>query len=238
MDTIFRLIAFLGALFTLAMTVLMLFIFRKERRINAFSPFLSAVLSLVLLPIFVLLSGARLNLLLAVPILALGLLIGSLRGLTTQLYYQDGQVVGRDSRLTLLGWGGSLVLAQLLNLFGSAFLASLGLIPLLLSTGTQVGMNGNVFLRRLMMPPPPPVPLVNHARPGLPEPAGVSSPPPLPERMGAAALPPPGLPERPEPAGVSSPPSLPERMGATAPAPPDLPEGRREATPPGLPERE
>ena len=196
MEIIFRLIAFLSAVFTLAMTVLMLFTFRKERRISTFSPLWSAVLSLVMLPVFILLSGARLNLLLAIPILALGLLAGFLRGLTTRLTYKDGQVVGRNSRLFLLGWGGSLVLAQLLNLFGSALLASVGLMPLFLSTGTQVGMNGNVFLRRLMMQPPPPVPSVDRARPGLPERAGTAAqaPPGLPERDRKAT--PPGLPER------------------------------------------
>jgi len=196
MDTILRLIGFLGAVFTVAMTVLMLFTFRKERRISTFSPLWSAVLSLVMLPVFILLSGARLNLLLAIPILALGLLAGFLRGLTTRLTYKDGQVVGRNSRLFLLGWGGSLVLAQLLNLFGSALLASVGLMPLFLSTGTQVGMNGNVFLRRLMMQPPPPVPSVDRARPGLPERAGTAAqaPPGLPERDRKAT--PPGLPER------------------------------------------
>ena len=54
MDTIFRLISFLGVVFTVAMTVLMLFTFRKERRINTFSPLWSAVLSLVMLPVFIL----------------------------------------------------------------------------------------------------------------------------------------------------------------------------------------
>jgi len=209
MDTILRLIGFLGVVFTLAMTVLMLFTFRQERRINTFSPFLSAVLSLVMLPVFVLLSGARLNLLLAIPILALGLLLGFLRGLATRLYYKDGQVMGRNSRLFLLGWGGSLVLAQLLNIFGSAFLASIGLVPVFLSTGTQVGMNGNVFLRRLMMRPPPPIPSVDRARPELPERVRASPPPP----------------------------SLPERVGAPAPAAPGLPERGRGVPPSGLPER-
>ena len=202
MDTILRLIGFLGAVFTVAMTVLMLFTFRQERRINIFSPFLSAVLSLVMLLVFIFLSGARLNLLLAIPILALGLLVGFLRGLTTRLTYKDGQVMGRNSLLFLLGWGGSLVLAQLLNLFSSAFLASVGLVPVFLSTGTQVGMNGNVFLRRLMMRPPPPVPSVDRARPGLPERVGAPAPasPGLPERGREAT--PPGLPERKPRSGI------------------------------------
>jgi hypothetical protein len=196
METILRLIGFLGVVLTVAMTVLMLFTFRRERTISTFSPFLSAVLSLVMLPVFILLSGARLNLLLAIPILALGLLIGFLRGLTTRLTYKDGQVVGRHSLFFLLGWGGSLVLAQLLNLFGSALLASVGLVPLFLSTGTQVGMNGNVFLRRLMMRPPPPVPSVDRARLGLPERVGAPAPAPPGLSEGGREATPPGLPER------------------------------------------
>lgn len=156
MDTVFHLITLLSIGFTIMITALMLFNFRKERRISAFSLLLSAILSLAILVVFTLLTGAKLNLLLALPILALGLLVGFLRGLTTQLYYKKGQVVGRNSQLFLLGWGGSLALAQVLTLFGSALLASMGLIPLFLSTGIQVGMNGNVLIRRLMMQPPPP----------------------------------------------------------------------------------
>jgi hypothetical protein len=169
MDTIFGLIGLLGALFTGAMTILMLFTFRKERRINTFSPFFSTAFSVATLPIFMLLSGARLNLLLAFPIMAFGLLVGFLRGQAMRLYYKGSQVMGRESLLFLLGWGGSLALSQLLNLFGSALLASVGLLPLFLSTGTQVGINANLFLRRLVMQPPPAAASIDVARPGLPE---------------------------------------------------------------------
>lgn len=156
MNVVYFLIGVLATMFTLAITILMLFTFRKERRINALSPFVSAALSLIMLPVFVLLSGARLNLLIGLPILILGLLVGFLRGLTTRLYYDNGQVMGKNSWLFLLGWGLSLALAQLLNFLGSALLASLGLIPMFLSTGTQVGINTTIFLRRLMIRPPQP----------------------------------------------------------------------------------
>ncbi|MGD9029514.1 MAG: hypothetical protein PVG25_06845 [Anaerolineae bacterium] len=209
MASILRLIGFLSAVFTLVLTVLMLFNFRKERRIGAVSPLLSAAVSLLLLPVFMLLSGARLKLLLGIPILALGLLIGFLRGMATRLTYKDGQVIGRNSMLFLLGWGGSLVLAQLLTLGGSALLASVGLMPMFLSTGTQVGMNGNIFLRRLMMKPPPSVDAMEPGRLGLPE----------------------------EARAPSRPPSPPERERATSPGPPGLPESDSQGKPPGLPER-
>lgn len=154
MDIVWRFVGLLGSLFTLAITILMVFRFRKERRISAISSFMSALLSLILLPAFILLSGARLNLLLGLAILVLGLFVGFLRGMTTKLRYQGEEVVGKNSVLFLLGWGGSLALAQLLNLFGSAFMASVGLVPVFLSTGTQVGMNSNILIRRLLMRPP------------------------------------------------------------------------------------
>ena len=63
--------------------------------------------------------------------------------------------MGRNPQLFLLGWGESLVLLQLLNMLCSALLSAVGLTPVLLSTGTQVRMNGSIFLRRMMMRRPP-----------------------------------------------------------------------------------
>lgn len=94
MDLAWRVIDVLGILFTAAMTLVMLFTYRVPRRIAVLPLLLSTVLSLIALPVFVWLSGARLNLWLGVPAFLLGLGIGALRGLTTRLSYQDGQVVG------------------------------------------------------------------------------------------------------------------------------------------------
>ena len=55
----------LGILFTAAMTLVMLFTYRVPRRIAVLPLLLSTVLSLIALPVFVWLSGARLNLWLA-----------------------------------------------------------------------------------------------------------------------------------------------------------------------------
>lgn len=154
MDSVFRFLNLLAVVFTAVVTVVMLFTFRKERPIGRFSALWSAGLSLVILFAFVLLSGARLNRLLAVPVFGLGLLVGFLRGLATRLYARNGQVVRRNSLFFLLGWGGSLALAQLFAMLDSAVMASVGLLPLVLTTGTRVGLEGNIFLRRLMMRTP------------------------------------------------------------------------------------
>jgi hypothetical protein len=60
-------------------------------------------------------------------------------------------VIGRNSILFLILWGLSLALSQLLGLFGSPLLASLGLIPVFFTTGLQAGLFGHLFLRRLIM---------------------------------------------------------------------------------------
>lgn len=182
MDVLLRLIGLLAVGFTLVMTLFALVAFRKERRIGVLSPLISMVVSLVVLPVFMLVSGARLNLLLALPVMAFGLLAGFLRGQTTRLYYKEGRVVGRHSLFFLLGWGASLALSQLLSLFESTLLASVGLLPLFLSTGTQVGIDGNIFLRRLFMRRPPEAVPIDVARLGLPERGNDATSPGLPER--------------------------------------------------------
>ena len=153
MDIAWRVINLFGIVFTAAMTVVMLFTYRVPKRIAVFPLLLSILLSLVALPTFVWLSGARLSLWIGVPAFLLGLVIGAIRGLTMRLSYESGQVVGRRSSLFLLGWGGSLVVAQALAMAGSALLASAGLIPLYLTTGTEVGVQANLLLRRLLWRP-------------------------------------------------------------------------------------
>jgi len=160
MDSVLRLVGCLFTLLTVAMTLAMVLTFRKERRIGLFAPLISGLLSLVLLPIFIALSGASLNLCIGLPILILGGVLGYLRGQTTKMYYKDSEVVGRASIFFLLLWGVSLILAQLLNIVGSVLLSAIGLIPLFFSTGTQVGLNANIFLRRLLLQSKAPTPQV------------------------------------------------------------------------------
>jgi hypothetical protein len=155
MDLILQIVTVLGAVFTLVMTAWMVISFRKERPIGVLPTLISVVVSLVLLPVLVLLTGVRLNPLMALPLLAQGLMLGGLQGFTTRLYRRaDGRVMGKRSWLFLLGWGGSLALVQVLNLLDSALLASLGLVPMVLTTGTQVGADATILLRRLRMRSP------------------------------------------------------------------------------------
>jgi hypothetical protein len=150
MDLILQIVTLLGAVFTLVITGLMVISFRKEKPIGVIPTLISVVVSAILLPVFVLLSGTRLNLWLSLPLLVQGMILGGVQGFTTRLYRRkDGHVVGKRSWLFLLAWGVSLALAQVLNLMDSALLASLGLVPMCLSTGTQVGADTTILLRRL-----------------------------------------------------------------------------------------
>jgi len=154
MDTIYRLVSLLSIGLTVVLIIVMLLTFRKERRIGALSLLISAILSLIMLPVFILLSGARLNLLIGLPLLMIGLLVGVLRAFATRIYYRGDHVVGKHSLWFLAGWGLSMVLAQLLALAGSRLLADVALMPMYLSTGTQVGIAGNLLLRRLFLRAP------------------------------------------------------------------------------------
>lgn len=176
MDTLYRILIGLAALLLLAMTLWMVLSSRRERRITALSSFVSFVLSLVLLPVFILLGGTELNPWVGLPLLGLGLLLGCLGGVTARLSYGSGQVLGRNSWPFLLAWGGSLVLVQVLNLFDSALLASIGLALLFLTTGMQAGRDGTLFVRRLWIKPPPAVPQVVQTGPAahpFPESRGI-----------------------------------------------------------------
>jgi len=139
---------------TAAMIVVMLIFFRRERRIKVGGMLVSLFLSVLILPVFIWLSGARLNWGLGLLLLGGGVLVGVIRGQATRLYFQGQQVVARNSMLFLLGWIASLLISQLLTTFGSVLWAAVGLMPLFVSTGTQVGMQGNILVRRLLMRPP------------------------------------------------------------------------------------
>jgi hypothetical protein len=139
---------------TLILTIAMILIFRAARPINYLSPLLSILVCLQILFFFIVISGSRLNLWLGCLLLLAGSLIGLLRGLLEKLEYHNGVVVGRWPLFFLFFWGVSLIIAQSSNLFRSSLLSSLGLIPLVFTTGIQVGISGGIFLRRLVIQSP------------------------------------------------------------------------------------
>ena len=133
--------------------VLMLVSYRKPKQFKVSDQVISILLTLVTLPIFILISGARLNILIGAVLVVLGGIYGVIRGLTVNMYYADGALIGRNSMLSLAAYCGSLVLSNIMNTFDSTILASLGLAPLYFSTGIQIALNLTMILRKLLMRP-------------------------------------------------------------------------------------
>lgn len=135
----------------LVLTVLRLSSYTKPKKFNLTSIFSSIALSLGTLVVFLLVSGARLNLWVGIVLFILGSMWGVIRGLTIKMYRQEGDVIVRNAALSLIGYGGSMALSSLMNSFDSALLAALGLIPLFMSTGTSVAIKLTVLVRRMLM---------------------------------------------------------------------------------------
>ncbi len=144
---------YICSIVTLALTALMLVSYRKPKRFQASNQYFSIGLSLVTLILFVLISGARLNFAIGMVLFILGAVFGVVRGMTVKMYTVDEEVIHRNSMLSLAGWGGSLAFSSIFSSFDSAILAAIGLIPLFFSTGTQIGTDCILLLRRRSIKP-------------------------------------------------------------------------------------
>lgn len=141
----------LAAAITGILTLIGVWRFRKPRLLSTGRLLFALLLSLFLLLLYVWIGGLPLNLLAGGLFFALGLLLGVLSGLTAQMARQGKLVIGRYSLLALLLWGGSLALSMLLNLAPSLLLAALGLLPVCLGSGLQVGNLGTLAVRRMRL---------------------------------------------------------------------------------------
>ena len=149
MEILSTLFAILTAAFTMAMTIVMLLTFRKPRKLSIGSTILSLLMAGFTPLLYVLISGVRVNLAISAPLLFLGILLGFARGQSAEIIDKDDTTYTRASLAALLGWGASLALAPLLGMLQTSWLAALGLLPIALSTGIQLGMQGNLLLRLL-----------------------------------------------------------------------------------------
>jgi hypothetical protein len=153
MNTIFQIIGALGGVFLVLMTIISAISYRKPKKVTLVTNLLSGLIALLSLGALVLLGNMRIEPIIGLPLIVMGLLLGFLRGQAVKLSWEAEVVIGRNSILFLIVWGLSLALSQFLGLLGSTLLASLGLIPAVFSTGLQLGYYGNIFLRRLFMRP-------------------------------------------------------------------------------------
>ena len=149
MENILEAIQIIGLIASLILTAIMVFTFRKPRLVTNRGKILSIAISLAMLLFYLLLTGARLNSAVSIPVFILGLIVGCIRGLTLRISKdENGQISARGSWFFLLAWGGSWLLIQILAFWTSNLLLSLSLIPVFLSTGVQTGLDGITLIRR------------------------------------------------------------------------------------------
>ncbi len=151
MTFIWNVLQLLAAGITLLLTIVGVWQFRKPCPLKTGRLLLAAFLSLVLLFIYMLVGGLQLSWWVGSLVFLVGLFLGVISGLTAKMMRQGAQVVGRNSILALLLWGGSYAFSMLLNLSPSLLLATLGLLPLYLSSGLQVGNQATLLVRRILM---------------------------------------------------------------------------------------
>jgi hypothetical protein len=122
---------------------------RQPRRLRWFAPVLGLVGSLGGSALYMALMQPPVNPRLAVPLLAVGVVLGFLQGWQTKLYWQSEALMARRTSLYLVLWGlaylATLGLAQLQN---AAFHA-VGILTMLLTVGIALGSNVNLSVQHL-----------------------------------------------------------------------------------------
>jgi hypothetical protein len=155
MNSALLILGIAGNVFVIVLSFFLGLANRKPRKIKTVPILLSIVISTMALLLVIILGGLRINPLIGVPLLLFGLLLGFIRGQAVKLSWQGREVIGKNSVLFMILWGGSLAISQFAGMLGAPILASLGLIPVFFSTGLQLGYYGNLFLRRIAMNPEP-----------------------------------------------------------------------------------
>lgn len=149
MDTILRLVILFSAAITFIVTILGVWSIRKARVFGVLHLLIGLLVSLITLPLYMLLSGLRLNLVVVFFAYLLGIMLGILSGTSAKMSRQGNIVVGKYSATGLMLWGASLTLSIICNLLPSILLVVIGLLPVCLTSGIQVGNHTTLFIRRL-----------------------------------------------------------------------------------------
>lgn len=151
MDTVLGLLILLSAAFTLIVTILGVWLIRKPHVMGVWRLLLAIWVSLFTLPVYMLASGLRLNLLVIFSAYLLGIMLGIVSGIAAKMSRRGNKVIGNYSATGLMLWGASLCLSIFFSLLPSVLLAALGLLPVCLTSGIQAGNHTTLFIRRLLI---------------------------------------------------------------------------------------
>ena len=139
---------------------------RQEMYVPRWAPIILIGVTAFTVMLYVWLTAAPINWLLAVALIALGLVIGAGQGQMTRLYYRGPLIFGKRTTGYLLFWGIAYFASLLLTQSGIAAAHALGVLGMMLALGVAVGDNLNILFRqgRLIRPPvgnPEPAPQIN-----------------------------------------------------------------------------
>jgi hypothetical protein len=142
---------------------------RQEMYTPKWAPLILIAVTALTVALYVWLTAAPVNPVLALPLFAIGLVIGAGQGQMTRLYYRGPLVFGKRTTGYLLFWALAYVASLLLTQSGIAAAHALGVLGMMLALGVAVGDNLNLLFRSTRLRRPPV---------GMPEPSPRVAPPP------------------------------------------------------------
>ena len=154
-NLIAQIITLLAGVFSVVMLVLTIRKMRQETRLSKLAPILAMGVTLLITAVYLVITGAPVNGLLAVLLLILGLAIGLGEGRMTRLYYRGPTLVGKRSVGYLILWGLAYLATMALAQLGNAALHAVGILAMLFGAGAAVGSNLVLLVKQLTVKPQP-----------------------------------------------------------------------------------
>ena len=148
LTVLYKIVGFLSIPLLVVSTLMMVRSIRRAHKITSRSLVFQLAFSPAFLILYSLLLGVTVAIKWAVPLTMLGIGLGSIWAQSTDLSLRGGRVYGSRSVWYLLVWCATYAVTQLLALFGTDGAVAGGLATMIFSTGSAIGMNGNLLLRR------------------------------------------------------------------------------------------
>ncbi len=128
---------------------------RQEMYVPRWAPLILIGVTIFTVMLYVWLTAAPINWLIAAALIAIGLVIGAGQGQMTRLYFRGPLIFGKRTTGYLLFWGIAYFASLLLTQSGIAAAHALGVLGMMLALGVAVGDNLNILFRQGRLRPPP-----------------------------------------------------------------------------------
>jgi hypothetical protein len=141
--------------FSALMLIITIWMLRRETRISRLAPLIAIGATLLSTILYLLITQAPVNSILALGFVGFGFLIGLLQGQSTKIYFSGKAIFGKRSTAYLVLWGLAYLVTLALSHLGNAALYAFGILGMMFGLGTTVGANLNLFVRQLFLRPRP-----------------------------------------------------------------------------------